>query len=261
MIQLLRPEWPGLPDVQALSTLRAGGVSPAPWDDGLGGGGFNLGMGSGDSAQNVLENRSLLRTLLPAEPAWLKQVHGTRVVDAAQVGSEAPEADASFTHQPNVVCAILTADCMPVLFADRSGRVVGAAHAGWRGLAGGVLEATVDAMRGAGAQEILAWMGPAIGPHQFEVGEDVLAAFSDKDAGAAAAFVPYPARQGKYLCDLYALARRKLDLQFASVEAPIEGDGLAIGGLVLGYVQLAFGVLAALAFIALLFWGFAWWHW
>ncbi len=209
MIQLLRPEWPDLPGVQALSTLRSGGVSPTPWDDGLGGGGLNLGLGSGDSAQNVMENRRLLRMLLPAEPAWLKQVHGTKVVDAAQV-SEPPEADASFTNQANVVCAILTADCMPVLFADRAGKVVGAAHAGWRGLAGGVLEATLGAMRGAGAQDIVAWMGPAIGPQQFEVGEDVLTAFAAQDAKAASAFHPREGAPGKYLCDLYALARQRL---------------------------------------------------
>lgn len=221
MIKLLRPEWPGLHGVHALSTLRGGGNSPTPWDDSFGGGGLNLGMGSGDSAQNVTENRKLLRALLPSEPVWLKQVHGARVVNAAQV-SDPPEADASFTDRPNVVCAILTADCMPVLFADRAGRVVGAAHAGWRGLAGGVLEATLDAMRGAGAQDIVAWMGPAIGPQQFEVGEEVLAAFSAHDAKAASAFQPREGAPGKYLCDLYALARQRL--QTAGVHAISGGE-------------------------------------
>jgi YfiH family protein len=219
MIQPLRPDWPDLPaGVRALSTVRGGGVSPGGWDDGAGGGGLNLGMNSGDTPENVAANRQLLRALLPAEPAWLRQVHGTRVVDAAQIQGT-PEADASFTNQPGVVCAILTADCMPVLFADRAGRVVGAAHAGWRGLAGGVLEATLAAMRGAGASDIMAWMGPAIGPQQFEVGEDVFAAFTAQDDKAVDAFQVRPQQPGKYLCDLYALAQQRL-----------QGLGVAVSG-------------------------------
>lgn len=217
MIQPLRPDWPGLPaSVRALSTVRGGGVSLGPWDDGAGGGGLNLGMNSGDTPENVAANRQRLRALLPAEPAWLKQVHGTRVVDAAQINGT-PEADASFANQPGVVCAILTADCMPVLFADRAGRVVGAAHAGWRGLAGGVLEATVAAMRDAGANDIMAWMGPAIGPQHFEVGQDVYAAFTAQDPQAMAAFQGRPEHPGKFYCDLYTLAARRL--QAAGVEA------------------------------------------
>lgn len=221
-MDLLHPDWPDLPGgVRALSTRRAGGVSNAPWDDGKGGGGLNLGMNSGDTPQNVLANRARLKTMLPAEPVWLKQVHGIRVVDAANV-KDVPEADASFTCQADVVCAILTADCMPVLFADCRGRVVGAAHAGWRGLAGGVLEATVAAMRGAGAGDITAWMGPAIGPACFEVGEDVRVAFEAHSSATASAFLPWPGRPGKYHCDLYGLARQRL--QAAGVRQ-IHGGG------------------------------------
>ena len=128
--------WPALPaQVGALSTTRRGGVSLAPYDDGAGHGGLNLGTHVGDAPDAVTRNRALLRAQLPAEPAWLTQVHGTRVLDAASV-SGAPEADASFSDRPGVVCAIMTADCMPVLLADAKGRVVAAAHAGWRGLAG-----------------------------------------------------------------------------------------------------------------------------
>jgi YfiH family protein len=221
VIGLLRPQWPGLPRVQALSTMRRGGVSPAPWDDGAGGGGLNLGMNSGDSPQNVAHNRQLLARHVPAEPAWLRQVHGIRVVDAAKA-QDVPEADASFTNQPGVACAILTADCMPVLLADARGTVVGAAHAGWRGLSGGVLEATLAAMRGAGAQDIVAWMGPAIGPLCFEVGDDVKNAFLAHDNAAEAAFQPWDGRAGKYHCDLGLLARQRL--QAAGVES-ISGGG------------------------------------
>lgn len=202
--------WPGKPlHVGAISTCRSGGVSTAPYDDGQGGGGFNLGGHVGDDPEAVRHNRRLLAQHLPSEPVWLTQVHGNRVVDAATLVG-VPEADASFTTQPGVVCAILTADCMPVLLCDSAGKVVGAAHAGWRGLAAGVLENTVAAMRQAGAAELLAWLGPAIGPHQFEVGEDVLAAFADRGAGVQAAFKPIASRAGKYLADLPQLARWRL---------------------------------------------------
>ena len=207
-MDLILPEW-GVDapvNVGACSTTRAGGASRAPYDDGVGGGGLNLGSHVGDRLEDVQHNRSLLRALLPAEPAWLSQVHGTKVIDAAKVDNT-PEADASFTTVSGVVCAILTADCLPLLFCDTAGRVVGAAHAGWRGLAGGVLENTLAAMRKAGAGEILAWLGPAIGPASFEVGEDVLQAFVGRDAAAGSAFMPIAGRGGKYLGDIYALAR------------------------------------------------------
>ncbi len=168
-------------------TTRVGGVSVAPWDS------LNLGVHVGDTPSAVIENRARVRKdgELPSESVWLEQVHGTSVVelDAANIPriaitdeqvmqSPRPRADASFTRQEGVVCAIQVADCLPVLFASRDGSVVGAAHAGWRGLAGGVLGATVAAM-GASADDLLAWLGPAISPKHFEVGEDVLTAFLD----------------------------------------------------------------------------------
>ncbi len=222
----LVPDWPGLPPhVGALSTTRLGGVSPAPYDDGHGGGGFNLGVHVGDAPDHVRHNRARLSAVLPAEPFWLSQVHGTVVADAgaaslaravAQPGAAPPEADAAVARLRGAVCTILTADCLPVLFCDRAGSVVGAAHAGWRGLAGGVLARTLEAMRAAGAGEIMAWLGPAIGPSQFEVGAEVLAAFEQgaHDATAlhevTAAFRAIDGRPGKYLADIYALARSVL---------------------------------------------------
>lgn len=210
-------DWPHAPDnIGFLSTTRHGGHSPAPYGDGQGGGGLNLGVHVDDAAENVARNRALLRAQLPSEPVWLTQVHGTIVVDAAIAADAAagiPVADASIARAPGVVCAIQTADCLPVLFADTAGRVVGAAHAGWRGLAAGVLEDAVEAMRTAGAQEITAWLGPAIGPGQFEVGQDVFDAFAARSAEAASAFQPragIAAGEGKYLADIYALARQSL---------------------------------------------------
>jgi YfiH family protein len=211
----LRPEWPGLPaNIGALATTRRGGVSPAPYDDGQGGGGLNLGVHVGDQPHNVARNRAILGAGLPAEPVWLSQVHGVVVADADRVRpGDVPEADASIARSRKSVCAVLTADCLPVLFCDTDGKVVGAAHAGWRGLAGGVLQATTRSMREAGAGQIMAWLGPAIGPACFEVGSDVLQAFltmAPDAAGASAvraACVPIAARPGKYLADIYALAR------------------------------------------------------
>jgi len=211
---VIRPDWPDLPaGVGALATTRKGGVSAAPWDDGAGGGGLNLGRHVDDAPEAVEENRARLRALLPGEPAWIAQVHGADVVDASLVRLGAPvqTGDASIASGAGIVCAILTADCLPVLFADLDGKVVGAAHAGWRGLAGGVLGATVAAMRAAGAGEITAWLGPAIGPDAFEVGGDVRDAFEAALPGAAAdAFRDYPGREGKYLADIYLLARQML---------------------------------------------------
>lgn len=211
---LIVPSWPDLPaNIGAIATTRAGGASAAPYDDGRGGGGLNLGLHTGDAVEAVQANRARLQAVLPGRPAWIRQVHGVGVVDAARVAPGAPvlEGDASIARDAGVVCAILTADCLPVLFADLQGRVVGAAHAGWRGLAGGVLQATVDAMRAAGAGEITAWLGPAIGPGAFEVGPDVLAAFEAAlPEGARESFQPYPGRPGKYLADIYGLARRLL---------------------------------------------------
>lgn len=212
------PDWPDLPaNMGALASTRQGGVSVAPYDDGQGGGGLNLGLHCGDDAALVQQNRARLAALLPGQPAWISQVHGIAVVDAASVrpGQPVQVADASVASAPGVVCAVMTADCLPVLFADLEGKVVAAAHAGWRGLAGGVLSETINAMRAAGAGDITAWMGPAIGPEQFEVGADVLDAFirgapiGDVDA-LKAAFTPYPGREGKFLADIYTLARLML---------------------------------------------------
>jgi YfiH family protein len=146
--------------------------------------------------------REKLRPMLPEDPAWLRQVHGARVIDLD--AQSAREGDAVLTRKENTVCVVQMADCMPVLFADQAGTTVAAAHAGWRGLAGGVLEATVAAMRIPG-HKLLAWLGPAIGPRAYEVGEDVLAAFRGHEAAFS------PARPGHWLLDLYAVARRRLN--------------------------------------------------
>ncbi len=213
--QVLVPHWPDLPaSVGALSTLRRGGTSVGPYGDGQGGGGLNLGVHVGDLPAAVAANRARLRALLPAEPVWLTQVHGTTVVDAAQVSGMqvkgAPEADASIAAEAGTVCVIMTADCMPVLLADLDGKVVGAAHAGWRGLAAGVLEATVAAMRNAGAGALTAWLGPGIGPRHFEVGAEVPPAFAHLGAAAGAAFAPLAGQPDKFLGDLPQLARLAL---------------------------------------------------
>ena len=213
--QWLIPHWPGLPaNIGVLSTTRRGGVSPAPYDDGMGSGGLNLGTHVGDQPHLVAQNRSILTAQLPGEPAWLSQVHGTAVADLARVApQQVPEADASMSTIAGKVCVIMTADCLPVLFCDREGKTVAAAHAGWRGLANGVLERTVEAMRAAGAGELMAWMGPAIGAYQFEVGPDVMQAFlagAADDSGVrhvTAAFSPIDGKPGKHLCDIYGLAR------------------------------------------------------
>lgn len=206
--EFLVPDWDNVPaNVGALSTVRAGGVSRAPYDDGSGAGGLNLGVHVGDEPEHVKQNRALLRQLLPAEPAWLTQVHGVKVVDAADVSDVPPQADASIATRPGVACVIQTADCLPVLLCDTQGRVVGAAHAGWRGLAHGVLENTIARMRDAGAHEILAWLGPAIGPDSFEVGQDVYDAFVTRDAALASAFRSGRDRKEKYWADIYRLAR------------------------------------------------------
>ena len=209
-MEIILPQWGlTLPAVRALSTTRGCGNSLSPYDDGAGAGGLNLGVHVSDVIEHVQQNRAQVGKYFPTEPTWLTQVHGTTVLDAAQV-HDAPQADASFTTQPGVVCAIMTADCLPVLFADTEGRAVGAAHAGWRGLVGGILENTVVAMHEAGAVNLHAWLGPAIGPHQFEVGEDVVQAFVAKDAAMQTAFKAIAGRPGKYLADIYQLARQTL---------------------------------------------------
>jgi polyphenol oxidase len=207
------PAWDAPRNVHALSTTRHGGVSV--------GARASLDLGGAKLAQDddraaVLENRRRLAQFLPAAPVWLSQVHGADVVvidraNATAVTSSPPTADAAITRSPGVVLGVRTADCLPVLFADRAGTVIGAAHAGWRGLAAGVLEATVRAMRSVAntpPREIVAWFGPAIGPRKFEVGRDVLDALCVNDSGAATHFMP--GNNGKWCADLYGLARRRL---------------------------------------------------
>lgn len=209
-VGVLLPDWPWPRAVRAAFTLRHRGVSPSPFDS------LNLGAHVGDDPQAVAENRRRVRETLrlPEEPAWLTQVHGVAVarLSAAAAAPSPPQADAAITRIPGRVCAIQVADCMPVLFAARDGTAVGAAHAGWRGLAGGVLEATLAALAAEpysiAPDHLIAWLGPAIGPEHFEVGEEVRAAFLACDAGAQSAFVHNT--RGRWLCDLYALARRRL---------------------------------------------------
>ena len=198
---MMVPDWPAPSNIRALVTTRAGGVSKAPYDS------FNLGDHVGDEPSAVLENRESLRAALPADPVWLEQVHGTRVVDL-DARLDSLQGDAALTRRDRSVCAVMTADCLPVLFCDDTGSIVAAAHAGWRGLAAGVLESTVAAM-GVRPESILVWLGPAIGPDAFEVGDEVRDAFLARDKGAAEAFVNNH-QPGKWLADIYMLARRRL---------------------------------------------------
>lgn len=203
---LLVPDWPAPPNVRACVTTRLlEGRSLAPFDR------FNLGARCGDAAQAVAANREALATLLdlPASPRWLRQVHGVAVHEAQSTpGGEAePEADAACTRAAGVVLAVLTADCLPVLFCSDDGGTIAAAHAGWRGLAAGVLEATLARMAVAPAH-VIAWLGPAIGAVSYEVGDEVRAAFVTQDAAAAAHFSAN--RAGHWWCDLAGLARHRL---------------------------------------------------
>ena len=195
------PGWPAPDNVRSLQTTRNGGVSVAPYAS------LNLGSHVGDAELTVARNRMLLEPLLPSEPVWLKQVHGTVVVNAGQAGC-LPEADACVSSHPGAVCVVMTADCLPVLLCDDQGSVVGAAHAGWRGLCDGVLEQTVQEME-VPPTKLMAWFGPAIGAQAFEVGEDVRGEFVARQPLAAAAFVP--GIQGKWLADIYLLARLRLN--------------------------------------------------
>ena len=203
-LELIKPLWPVAARVGAAFTCRGGGLSAPPFAS------LNIATHVGDEPAAVARNRERMREVLnlPAEPAWLEQVHGVQVTRLeGGATAQAPRADAVVTREPGRVCVIQVADCMPVLFAAADGSVIGAAHAGWRGLAAGVLEATVAALESR-PDELLAWMGPAIGPRHFEVGEEVRAAFANQDAEAASAFVRNA--RGRWQCDLYALARLRL---------------------------------------------------
>ena len=197
-------DWPAPPKVRAVSTLRTGGVSVGPFAS------LNLGTHVGDEPAAVAENRRRLKTALNLEtdPLWLNQVHGVNVIAAdSRTDSPAPTADASVCQGHGRACVILTADCLPVLFCNREGTCVGAAHAGWRGLANGVLGATVNAL-GVAADELMAWLGPAIEQSAFEVGSEVREEFVTRNAATAAAFVANA--RGRWQADLYALARLEL---------------------------------------------------
>ena len=196
----ITPDWPAKRRVRALITTRSGGVSSGKFAS------LNLSARVGDDPQCVARNRAILRACLPAEPAWMKQVHGTAVIDAARATPDT-EADGAVAHDPGVVCAVTTADCLPVLLSDRAGKGVGIAHAGWRGLAGGVVEGVVQAM-GVPPRELIAYIGPGIGARRYEVGEDVHEAFVEPDPAAARSFAPR--QNGKYLADLCGLARQRL---------------------------------------------------
>ncbi len=210
-MNLIIPEWSAPENIRAFSTVRYGGVSESPYQgDDSGKNGLNFGMHVGDSLLDVQKNRAILRKELPAEPVWLNQVHGTTVVNGEGVLG-IPDADASFSEKNGIVCTIMTADCLPVLLCDKAGTVVAAAHAGWKGLAGGILENTVTVMREKTNSEIMAWLGPAIGPDAFEVGEDVRRAFVQKNPLMGSAFVVRKNMAGKYLADIYALAKMTLD--------------------------------------------------
>lgn len=198
-LALISPDWPAPANVKALQTTRQGGVSTGVYAS------LNLGDHVNDLPQHVAANRQLLGPYLPSEPVWLNQVHGVRVIDAA-LSACLESADASFTCRKQVVCVTMTADCLPVLLCDHAGTVVAAIHAGWRSLCDGVIEATVNALPVA-AHQLMAWLGPAIGPDAFEVGAEVRVQFMAQQAQAALAFKPHG---NKWLGDLYLIARQRL---------------------------------------------------
>lgn len=211
----ITPDWPASANVRAVCTTRHGGVSVAPFAS------LNLGDHVGDDPYAVARNRMIVgdSLRLPTEPLWLKQVHGVDVC-GMDVGQCYPTGDASLALRKNQVCVVMTADCLPVLFCDKAGTRVAAAHAGWRGLQAGVLEQTLARLDCSSA-EVMAWLGPAIGPGAFEVGGEVRDAFMQHDPAAVEAFRP-STNDGKWLADIYRLARQRL--QAAGVEAVYGGD-------------------------------------
>ncbi len=202
MTKLIVPQWPTPAGVAACSSTRIGGVSEGAWES------LNLGAHCGDDLNHVEENRQRMFAAgqLPSKPVWLEQVHGTAVLRLTGEPYASKRADASYSNTPGTVCAVMTADCLPVLFCNRAGTEVAAAHAGWRGLCAGVLEETVACFTDS-ADNILAWLGPAIGPQAFEVGSDVCEAFMAHDPQAESAFRPVGE---KYMADIYQLARQRL---------------------------------------------------
>lgn len=202
-IEFLFPQWPAPENVRAATTTRQGGISQSPFDS------LNMAGHVGDAPEAVATNRKRVaeRLALPDTPHWLSQIHGTVVANLDLETTGMPEADACMTRKAGCICAVLTADCLPVLFCDKSGTRVAAAHAGWRGLAAGVLEATVASL-GVPGNELLAWLGPAIGPRSFEVGEEVFQAFTNQDSDTESAF--RKSGQNHWYADLYQLARNRL---------------------------------------------------
>ena len=197
---LIIPNWPAPKNIHALQTNREGGCSHAPYDS------FNLGSHVGDDPIRVAQNRQLLSQFLPSEPVWLNQLHGINVVDAAQMDC-VPDADASYSTHKNVVCVTMTADCLPILVCNTAGTVVASIHAGWRSLCDGVIEATIAKLPAKPA-DLMAWLGPAIGPNAFEVGAEVREQFIAKDAKAELAFNKHG---DKYLADIYQIATQRLN--------------------------------------------------
>ncbi len=216
-VGFLAADWPAPPGIHAGTSTRWGGISGAPFHC------LNLATHVGDDPAAVAHNRDHLRRALnlPSAPRWLEQVHGIAVAEDSTPPAPCPVADAAFSRQPHAVLAVLTADCLPVVFASADGQEIACAHAGWRGLAAGVLEATIARFTGPTAS-IVAWLGPAIGPAAFEVGEEVRTAFMREDTDSAAAFTP-TGTPGKYWADLFQLARRRLHR--AGLHA-IHGGGL-----------------------------------
>lgn len=200
MNTFLIPDWPAPTGIRACVTTRAGGVSVAPFDS------LNLGDHVDDDPVAVAHNRRRLTDVFDVQPAWLNQVHGVVVAPASP--GRIVDADASWTATPGIACTVMTADCLPVLFCDRAGTRVAAAHAGWRGLAAGVLEAAAQSLN-VEPQDLLVWLGPAIGPKAFEVGGEVREVFIKDLPDAAAAFVP-SINEGRYMADIYELARLRL---------------------------------------------------
>ncbi|EKD74083.1 MAG: hypothetical protein ACD_45C00083G0005 [uncultured bacterium] len=198
----IQPDWPAPPNVKACTTTRVGGVSLAPYNE------LNLALHVGDAKQHVQKNRTLLKTrlALPSEPIWLEQTHSTIVVPAT-ADNLGKEADATFASEPNCVCVVLTADCLPILLCNRAGTHVAAIHAGWRGLANGIIENTLKTLD-LPSGELLAWLGPAIGPNAFEIGHEVRDLFLKSHPDTEQAFLPSP--NGRWLGDLYALASLRL---------------------------------------------------
>ncbi len=194
----LIPDWPASANIYAGTTLRHGGVSLPPYDS------LNLGNHVGDDPAAVAENRRRLN--LPTEPIWLRQTHSTRIVDAAHCTPDQNEADGSYTTQSQVICSVLSADCLPVLICDRAGTTVAAVHAGWRGLASGIIEQAIATLP-VDPDNLLVWLGPSIGPDAYEVGNEVRKIFITHDPAAKAAFI---AKQGKWRMDIYQLARQRL---------------------------------------------------